>query len=1128
MSEADASKAIAVRFIKDEPSETDFFGPHSRVANAVAQLIGEDNGINVIGLLGSWGSGKSTVVSQIKKKIGATTEHIHFFNYDAWLYQSDPVRRSFLEALIQDLVLNSLSDESQWQERLADLAGRSEETVTTTTRKLSKTGKWIVGSLGLVPIGTVFLGRALDPKNLENASWMISVGIGLTLAPIIMAALFYICWRPWRESWFLGLFKKDFWTRHRRPYTKQSIFALLTNQSVEKSEKKTKISPEPSVTEFRTVFRDVLKTLRAKRERLVIVIDNLDRLAEDEAMELWATIRSLFLGSELQGSARLELTQPTIILPIDESSVQRIFRRTDQEETKELAQSFMDKTFDVAFHINSPVMSDWRDFFKEKLQDAFGSAATDERVYWATKFVEDHASLTSPPKPITPRSLIKLVNAVGVLVKQWEDGSINFLSMAFFALHRVKISANPSEFLDEKWPNADAAINDWKRDVVALHYGVPREKAFQALLQEPLRLAIAASDETEFGRLANVVGFASVVEEVVSSLPTVAGSLAPQPSFVSNAALLVSKSASRDELWAKRAMSSLASSWVDCGPFDSFRMDFGEIVKVLAPFASGPQFLTSAAAQLGASVSKSTMSQEVAKHTVSALHSMRAAAQSAERASPVVLITSEPDELFILLKEVPIHLRSMLRTDKSANDLISVLTEWLEDEDEAERVAGGARALASTLTIGFKDKSKANWDSLAESARGIIADNELSYSGTGPSIDLLGILFEKCPDAKTYVTQLFDQGHLTSRLNEADNEENGPRLADISALMLLKGADFAGPNSKDWASIIDGDEAFVKNFVNALTWYTWQNPTEFLYQCLKTRPSLKPVLIEAIKNDISTNNAAGITPKLLLENIENLNILIGTELLNTAITRNVERTNFWSSFDGLKSGSPYDSAVEALANVEAIDREKLVKSVKDRLTGHDAASWSDAIEEDISPYNLVELYGNTLGQSDTLGDGLKSALSDAVPDLPQWTDGQVQRWFYLAKFISKDARVTQYKNLRDKIQSGVTFRDLPSFVRTGGGDFLTEAKFEDSGDRTTRHLIIPLLTSELGLSYLAENVDVFARCLAASDAETKNAVREALNSAEANLAEDERADFNRVNGAFDISISKPKAPRKQK
>ncbi|RXR24942.1 P-loop NTPase fold protein [Sphingobium fluviale] len=1122
MSETDAPEKITVKFIRDEPSETDFFGSHSRVATAVAEVIGDDNDIHVVGLLGSWGSGKSTVVSQIQKQLSARRDNIHFFNYDAWLYQNDPPRRSFLEALIQDLVQNSLSGETQWQERLADLSGRSEETVTETSRKLSLTGKWILGSLGLVPIGTVVLGRALDPKNIKDAPWMIWTGTALTLAPVVIAALFYLCWRPWRQNWFRGIFKSHFWVRHREPYGKQSILALLTNQSVERTEKKTKISPEPSVTEFRTVFRDILKSLRAKRERLIIVIDNLDRLAEAEALELWATIRSLFLGSTLNGIQRSELTLPTIILPIDEGSVQRIFRASEGHEARELARSFMDKTFDVSFYINDPVMSDWRAFLREKLEQAFGTSATDERVYWATKFVEDHAAIGSSSKKITPRSLVKLVNSVGVLIKQWGDGSIDFLSMVFFALHRMQINEDLRQFVNKDWPNADAAIKEWQRDIVALHYGVPREKAFQALLQEPLRLAISAKDEAEFSRLCEVVGFGPIFEEVIANPP--ASMPGQQTDFIANAALLVAGSDVSHELWAKRGMQNLASIWCDSGQPTNFRADFANAVRVLAPFTTEQRFLQASVGHLSASLPKSGISKDIAKNFVTALEAIQEAEKLISQKSPLVQLTLDPKNLFVLLEEVPSNLRPMIGSDKGANELVSTLSTWLENESESGNVANATRALASSVTIQFKDKVKPNWDSIVGTAYNTISGNTLSFHATGPAIDVLGILHSKNQNAKTHVEQLFDQGHLANRLNEADQAKDSPRLGDIAALMFLRGSDFAAPNGKTWDQVTTEDKEFVGNFDTALAWYMDGNRATFTHQGLQSRPSLKPIICELIKRDISEKTASGLTTDHLLTNIKKLDALIGTELLGKALSQASVRADFWPTFEKLKDGRPYDDAVMALSEVDAVDRSKLIENVKIRLAGHDAGTWKEAIFENVSPYNLAEIFGVTMGQSDPLGDGLRTALTDALLQLPQSDEGVRERWFFLSRFVSKDTRATLFKNLRDKIHSGTEFSDFAHLMRSGGSQILNEGKFEEFADKTIRHLTIPLLSTEIGLVYLAENIRFFSSCLAASDEETKNAVQEALLTAQNEFGEVEHDAVETVTSEFSVILKRSKEP----
>ena len=94
-----------VRFIRDVPADDDFFTTHSRVAEAIVHAIRENPEIKVIGLLGRWGSGKSTVANKVVELLEEPkNSEFKVFPYDAWLHQSDPLRRSFLESLILALV----------------------------------------------------------------------------------------------------------------------------------------------------------------------------------------------------------------------------------------------------------------------------------------------------------------------------------------------------------------------------------------------------------------------------------------------------------------------------------------------------------------------------------------------------------------------------------------------------------------------------------------------------------------------------------------------------------------------------------------------------------------------------------------------------------------------------------------------------------------------------------------------------------------------------------------------------------------------------------------------------------------------------------------------------------------
>lgn len=1118
--ESNPTAELNVKFIKDAPSDEDFFGSHSKVSEAVADVIVESNSIQSIGLLGSWGSGKSTVVKQIENRLAKGQENIHSFNYDAWLNQNDPPRRSFLEALIRDLVGNSLIPEAGWERRLSGLAGKSEETTTTTTRKLSLTGKWLVGSLALVPIGTVVLGAGLSHENMKNEAWMIVIGVLLTLAPAIVGLAFYLLWRPWQLSLLLGANHKRFWTSHREPYASESILALLTNQSTEHTETTTKISPEPTASEFRAVFRDVLSALGGKRAQLVIVIDNLDRLPESDAMRLWATMRSLYVGPESFGDVGAPPARPTVLVPIDEGSVERMFASEGAKDPAALAKSFMDKTFDVSFYVNDPVMSDWREFFRAKLYEAFGELATEERIYWITKFVEERMVAAPGVRTATPRTLVKTVNSIAALVKQWGTETIDFLSLALFAVHRDEIARSPTKFVSADRPNAETAIDDWKREIVALHYGVPKEKAFQALLLEPLKIAVASGDEYEFAELASVTGFDAICEEVIKNPPAAPNSSGPDPDFVLNAALLAEQHKSND--WAARGLRDAASIWPSCGQMSTFRNDFAKAIGAMAPHNTNSEFLDSTAIQLSTSLPAASLDRESLNSIVDALKLLREIAAQRDVKPPTVTAALPQSDLFTLLEDVPSDLLPILATDKSAAEIITALDTALKDPAESLEVGSATRALSQKPTVRFKGGKSPDWNPLVATAYNTIANNDVSFHGTGPSIDVLGILHAINENAKTNIQQLFDQGHLMHRLNEADAAENLPLTADITALMMLNGTDFAAPNGKSWEQMVIEHKDFAKNLDSSLSWYVEKDRITFALKALPSRKSLRPAIGELAKLCVLEGDCDGLSTSYVLNHVSSLSGLIGEQVLNSALTTLVRRDDFWNALGAVQSGPRYEAAFLKLNCLDGVNGDQLLDDLVRRLSEFVSEGWQDGIAEEGVAYRFAKLYGDEMNQTGHLGDELKAALKEYGSQLMDAENPVRERWFFLTAFVSAGTSATLFKNLRDTIHAGSHVEDLAGLIRAGGERFLEKGKFADASDKTARHVILPLLASNDGVAVLDEQAELFGKILADSDKETKVAAREALESLNTSSETVEQEESLGVLQVFDKVLPKPK------
>lgn len=1094
----------AVQFLLDEPADDDFFGSHGRVACAIADVVRGPDPVHVIGLLGSWGSGKSTVVRHMARHLDQhpDKDSVHFFTYDAWLHQSDPPRRAFLEALIADLTEHGLIKAADWAPKLSELNGRLESTVTTTSRRLSEAGKWIFLSLGLVPLGLGLLDYDLidkafgkTPTTLAKLTFWFS--LLMTVAPLVAVGALYASWRSWKQSYAAAgwtfLFSAPFWLEHDAAHRDQSVLALLTDQSVEKAENRTRISPEPSAIEFRDVFQGVLHALKHPR-RLIIVIDNLDRLAESEAMQLWATIRSLFLNDGRTLSEDND-RRAIVVLPIDESSIKRMFEASHPHEADVLATAFIDKTFDITFHVNDPVMSDWRAYLAGHLKSAFGDAATVARVYWITRIIEDRISRPGSGK-ITPRKIIKITNSIGALLVQWGDGAIDLLAMAFYVVHRVELTRDIRATVADPWPIMDASLAQWRRQVVALHFGVAPERAFQTLLMEPLRTAIASNDAEEFRTLLQTEGAASVAEDLFRNIPAKGNGGAADADFVANAVVLLAASGISNEIWVRQSLGVLGKAWASASELSAWRPDFAQIVQGFESLGSADVQTAIAATvvKIEAVLAGVKLDEHIVATLAHTMDALKALSSKHQHNVPILSPVLDTLNLQVLIANLPAVNRPHLRIDKSAAEYVKILADSLATPDGASQVPALVRALGGQSPVLFKGAGKLDWDPLAAAASALIQQHPATSDFTGPAIDVLGLLHAKSAQTRANLVQLFDQGRLLTLANEFDAAKDPDRLADIAALMSLKGSDFSGPNSKTWLAVVEEHPGFVDGVGTALTWYLWGNGTTAMLNAAKSRPSFLPVIKELAKRDITKSKAIGIGTAFLLENMAMLENYVGKDEASRALGYASSRQTFWTDLGAVTDDGNYLSVVGALARSNAVEKSQLETFVRERLSQIESSAWRNALSDGAPPMPLINFFHATFSSHPNLGDELKTAMMDMVSQLPKAAAPIRDRWFFLSHYLSDGVRITMLKNLRDLLHAGAAVSDLPGLLETGGKDMLSSGGFAVEADKTARHLLLPLLGIEAGRDFLLRNADFFRGISRSSETATKVAIREALDT----------------------------------
>ena len=533
--------------------------------------------MKVIGLLGQSGSGKTTVVREIERRFSnKSNSKTHFFTYDTWLHQNDPARRSFLETLIHYLIQAELIDDETWTKKLAEINGYLERTDTTTTPLFTTAGRWMLLSIAFVPLGVSLLGydtleNALKPHASGPAQWALGLGLAFALLPLIAALLLYTIWRPFgsvRQSRGRTIFSKSFWLTHRKPYHDELIISLFMNKTTEKVLNVTARRPDPTSIEFQGIFRELMGEASSSGNKFVFVIDNLDRLAEAEALQIWATIRSFFLGASETALLRRPHHVPTIILPIDPDAVRRMFQVAhDLTMAGDLAQAFMDKTFDVTFDVPEPVMSDWRKYLGRQINTAFG---TQVNSYWPIKFFEDRKRRHK--EKITPRAIIKFVNSVMSYHLQSPDEQIDLSVISYFAANRDEVRDNVLRFVTDERVIVPP-IRNWQIQVAALYYGVPISKAAQVLLSDPLMGAIAGRNQKALEDLARIPGFAIELERMIAEIPNTEPNNQVKFEFVTNASILLGAlkggvGDGAEEIWRALGKHYLASTFPSPMPND--------------------------------------------------------------------------------------------------------------------------------------------------------------------------------------------------------------------------------------------------------------------------------------------------------------------------------------------------------------------------------------------------------------------------------------------------------------------------------------------------------------------------------------------------------------------------------
>lgn len=376
------------RFLAKEPSGEDLFEGKSQETIAsciVEQIRNEDTNHKMMGIEGSWGSGKSNLLKLMENELeNCEKKTYHIFLYDVWGHQEDLQRKSILEEMVTFLE-TKVSKLSDLRKKVRELTGTTRETTTTSVPKLSV---GICLTFILFFISPVF---EIVSSNVENFCFKTLIG----LMPIFILFLYFI-----GELGYV-FFKKD----KRLPKTGVFATALHRMISVYKDKEIEKTDTEfiheqnPSVPEFRNFMEDISKVLVDKKQKLIIVFDNMDRLPIEKVRDLWSSIHTFFSEKQYDNIFT--------IVTFDRNHIRDAFKDTINGD-KGIGDDFINKTFGIVYRVPLPILTDWKSFFRCMWENAFGDSVSEEEIQRIIQIYDAQLSTSD----FTPRQIIGFINEI--------------------------------------------------------------------------------------------------------------------------------------------------------------------------------------------------------------------------------------------------------------------------------------------------------------------------------------------------------------------------------------------------------------------------------------------------------------------------------------------------------------------------------------------------------------------------------------------------------------------------------------------------------------------------------------------------------------------------------------------
>ena len=272
-----------------------------------------------IGVFGGWGTGKSSIIRTAQDTIERNNKNVKFITYDAWKYANDSFRRMFLLKVQQELKMHQTPEMQRFYQ----------------SEIIEKERKFKVSTRGLVVVCLVLLVIlfVINAFTKINNEWKITLTSLVTLGSFIFALI-------------NGCFYDLKLTINKPALFAPEQFEACIKQMMSKCLAKNNWFKTQllNAVEFVTADETSIKNI----DKLIIVIDNIDRCHSDMAYQLLTDIKTFLSDAEYN---------LVFIVPVDDEALKKhLFRKwnkngSDEQDINKEKEEFLRKFFNITMRI---------------------------------------------------------------------------------------------------------------------------------------------------------------------------------------------------------------------------------------------------------------------------------------------------------------------------------------------------------------------------------------------------------------------------------------------------------------------------------------------------------------------------------------------------------------------------------------------------------------------------------------------------------------------------------------------------------------------------------------------------------------------------------------------------------